>query len=125
MKCKFSKERTRNYSIVTLDGQELQMSSHFRYLGSIIQKNGEINSDVNHKIQVGRLKWRNATGVLCDCNIALWLERKFYRSAIRPALLYGTKCGAIKRYHAQKMIMAEMCILRWMCGNIRRNKVRN
>jgi len=26
------------------------------YLGSIIQKDGEINSDVNHRIQVGWLK---------------------------------------------------------------------
>ena len=27
------------------------MSSHFKYLGSIIQKDVEINSDVNHRIQ--------------------------------------------------------------------------
>jgi len=52
MKCKFSKQGIRDYSIVTLDGQEIPMSSHFKYLGSIIQKDGEINSDVNHMIQV-------------------------------------------------------------------------
>jgi len=40
-------------------------------------------------------------------------------------LLYDTECWAIKRYHAQKMSVAEMCILRWMCGNTRRDKVRN
>jgi len=36
-----------------LDGQEIPMSSHFKYLGTIIQKDREIDSDVNHKIQVG------------------------------------------------------------------------
>ena len=36
-----------------------------------------------------------------------------------------TECWAIKRYHAQKMIVAEMRILRWTCGNTRRAKVRN
>ena len=36
---------------MTLDGQEIPMSSHFKYLGSIIQKDGEIDSDVNHRIQ--------------------------------------------------------------------------
>ena len=66
------------------------MSSHFKYLGSIIQKDGEINSDVNHKIQAGWLKWRSSTGVLCDRNIPLWLKGKFYWTAIRPALLYDT-----------------------------------
>ena len=47
MECKFNKERTGDYSIVILDGQEILMSSHFRYLDFIIQKDGEINSDVN------------------------------------------------------------------------------
>jgi len=47
------------------------------------------------------------TGVLCDRNILLWLKGKFYRTAIRPALLCGTECWAIKRYHAQKMSVLE------------------
>ena len=97
---------------------------HFKYLGSIIQKDGKINSDVNHRIQAGWLKWR-ATRVLCDRNILLWLKGKFYRTAIRPALLYDTECWAIKRHHAQKMSVAEMRMLRWMSGNTRRDKVRN
>ena len=91
------------------------MSSQFRYLGFIIQKDVEINGDVNHRIQADWLKW-SATGVLYDCNIPLWLKGKFYRTAIRPALLYGTYCWVIKRYHAQKMSVAEMHMLRWMCG---------
>jgi len=92
MECKFSKQRIRDYNIVTLDGQEIPMSSHFKYLGYIIQKDGEINSDVNHRMQIGWLKWKSATGVLCDRNISLWLKGKFYRTAIRPTLLYGTEC---------------------------------
>ena len=47
MECKFSKQGIRDHSIVTLDGQEIPISSHFKYLGSIIQKDGEIDSDVN------------------------------------------------------------------------------
>ena len=65
---------------MTLDGQEIPMNNYFKYLGSIIQKDGEINNDVNHRIQAGLLKWRHATGVLCDRNIPLWLKEKFYRT---------------------------------------------
>ena len=57
--------------------------------------------------------------------ILLWLKGKFYRTAIRPALLYGTDCWDIKRHHAQKMSVAEMRMLCWMCDNTRRDNVRN
>ena len=36
LECKFSKQGIRDYSIVILDGQEIPMSSHFKFLGSII-----------------------------------------------------------------------------------------
>ena len=71
----------------------------YHLLGSIIQKDGEINSDVNHRIKAGWLKWRSATKVLCDRNIPLWLKEKFYRTAIRPALLYDTECWASRDAH--------------------------
>ena len=40
-------------------------------------------------------------------------------------MLYGTECRGIKRYHAQKMSVADMRMLRWICGNTRRDNVRN
>ena len=89
-----------------LDGQEMPMSSHFKYLGSIIQKDEEFDSDVNHRIQADRLKL-STIRVLCNCNIPLWLKEKFYRTVIRPVLLYDTECWVIKRHHAQKKSVAK------------------
>jgi len=40
-------------------------------------------------------------------------------------LLYGTECWVIKRHHAQKMSVTEMCMLCWICGNTQREEVRN
>jgi len=53
MECKFNKQRIRDYSILMLDEQGIPMSNHFKYLNSIIQKDGDSNSDVNHRIQAG------------------------------------------------------------------------
>ena len=36
-------------------------TEQFRYLGSIIKKDGEIVNDVTHRIRVGWLKWRGAS----------------------------------------------------------------
>ena len=97
MECKFRKRRNNEQSVITLDGQQIPVTAYFKYLGSIIQKDGEINGDINHRIKAGWLKWRRGIGVLCDCNMPLSLKEKFYRTALRPSLLYGTECWAIKK----------------------------
>ena len=122
MECKFSKQGIQDYSIVILDGQEIPMRCHFKYLGSIIQKD-EINSDVNNRIQAGQLKWRSAIRVLCDRNILLLLKGK--SDCYQASCIIWHRMLGYKRYHAQKMSIAEMRMLRWMCGNTRRDKVRN
>ena len=61
-------------------------------MGSIIQQEGEIGEDVNHRVQAEWVKWRSASGVLHDRRIPLKLKKKFYKTAIRPAILYGTEC---------------------------------
>ena len=53
------------------------------------------------------------------------LKEKFYRTAIRPAMTYGTKCWPIKKQHTHKMGVAEMRILRWICGKTGNEKIRN
>ncbi|KAL6568984.1 hypothetical protein OROGR_000709 [Orobanche gracilis] len=73
----------------------------------------------------GWLKWKSATGVLCDPTMPHRLKGKFYRTAIRPALLYDTECWAIKQCHVQKMNVAEMRMLRWMCGHTKKDRLRN
>jgi hypothetical protein len=44
---------------------------------------------------------------------------------IRPAMMYGIKCYATKGQHIQKMSVAEMWMLRWICGHTRRDQIRN
>ena len=40
-------------------------------------------------------------------------------------MLYGAKCWATKRQHVQKISVAEMRMLRWICGHTRRDRIRN
>lgn len=95
------------------------------YLGSIIQSNGEIDEEVAHRIGAGWLKWRLASCVLCNRNVPPILIGKFYKAVVRPAMLYGAECWPVKKSHAQKMKVAEMSMLRWMCGHTRKDKIRN
>ena len=82
---------------VSLDGQVVPQKDTFRYLESILQKDGDIDEDVRHRISADWLKWRQVSGVLCDRR----LKGKFYRITIRPAMLYSAECWPTKRRHVQ------------------------
>ncbi|KAG5615078.1 hypothetical protein H5410_014902 [Solanum commersonii] len=75
------------------------------YLGSVIQGSGDIDEDVTHRIRVAWMKWRLASGVLCDKKIPSRLKGKFYRVVVRPALLYGASVG-------DRSIRVQKCMLR-------------
>ncbi|KAM2879134.1 hypothetical protein FF1_014667 [Malus domestica] len=108
MECKFSANGGQNELGVRIGDQEIPKSDCFRYLGSILQKNGELDGDLKHRIQAGWMKWKSASSVLCDRRRPLKLKGKFYRTAIRPAMLYGTECWAVKHQHVHKMGL-DMC----------------
>jgi hypothetical protein len=86
MKCDFS-ATTQEDGDVRLDGQVVPKKDTFRYLGSMLQNDGDIVEYVSHKIKADWLKWCQAFGVLCDPRVPLKLKDKFYRTAIRSAML--------------------------------------
>jgi hypothetical protein len=90
----------------------------------MLQSEREINEDVSHRIRVRWVKWRQASGVLCDKKVPNKLKGKFYRTAIRPAMMYGTECWATKGQHVQKISVAEMRMC-WICGHTRKDRIRN
>ncbi|XP_076921566.1 uncharacterized protein LOC143583021 [Bidens hawaiensis] len=110
---------------ITIEDQVVPWVTKFKYLGSFVQSDREIDSNVAHRVQVGWSKWKEATGVLCDKRFPNRLKGKFYRVAVRPVMLYGTDCWAIKKSHARKLEVAEMRMLRWMCGHTRLDRIRN
>ena len=95
------------------------------YLRSIIQRDREIDEDVNHRIEAGWLKWRATTAVLCDRKFPSKLKEKFYRAAIRHVQLYETECWPVKKIFQYKMKVTEIHMLRWMCGHILMDRIRN
>jgi hypothetical protein len=46
-------------------------------------------------------------------------------TAIRPAIMYGVEYWAIKGQHIQKMSVAKIRMLCWICDHTRRDRIRN
>ncbi|KAH0464929.1 hypothetical protein IEQ34_005032 [Dendrobium chrysotoxum] len=124
MECNFSSNRP-SKEIMTLGDQIINKSTCFRYLGSIIQSDGKIDGDIISRIQVGCLKWRNGSGLLCDRKVPLKLKGKFYKMVVIPEIIYGAECWPLKEKHNTKLSVAEMRMLSWMSGFTLRDRIRN
>ncbi|KAL6566319.1 hypothetical protein OROGR_001934 [Orobanche gracilis] len=53
MECRFSDNSDREAGVITFDGKVVYGSTFFRYLRSIIQKDGKLDGDVAHRIKAG------------------------------------------------------------------------
>jgi len=53
------------------------------------------------------------------------LKGKVYRMEVRPDVMYGAECWPMKKTQVQKLMVAEMRMIRWICGYTRMNKVSN
>ena len=53
------------------------------------------------------------------------IKGKVYRTVVRPALMYGAETWALKKAQEKKLGVAEMRMLRWMCGVTKLDKIRN
>ncbi|KAG5604403.1 hypothetical protein H5410_025895 [Solanum commersonii] len=71
------------------------------------------------------LREKLASEVLCDKKIPSRFKGKFYRVVIRQSLVVWSGVLAIKNAHVQKMHVAKMRMLIWMCGHTRSDKIRN
>ncbi|KAI0511862.1 hypothetical protein KFK09_012496 [Dendrobium nobile] len=57
-----------------------------RFLRLTSDSDGEIDGDIIGRIQVGWLKWSNASGLLCDRKVPHKYKGKFYKMVVRPAI---------------------------------------
>ena len=110
---------------MTLNGEELKNVDHIKYLGSVIDKDGTIDKDVDLRVQAAWSSWRKLTEVRYDRKIHLRLKTKVYEAIIRPALTYGSECWAKKVTNKRTIATTEMRMLRGILGVSRGEHMRN
>ena len=53
------------------------------------------------------------------------MSKEGYRTVVRPALMYGAETLALKNAQENKLEVAKMRMLRWMCVVKKLDKIRN
>lgn len=52
-------------------------------------------------------------------------EGNFYKTTVRPTILYKTKYWSVKNQHKNNLSVAHTWMLIWMCANTKRDRIRN
>jgi len=63
--------------------------------------------------------------VLYDKRMPIGLKDKIYHMVVRLVVLYGSEYWPIKKTHVQRLMVVEMRMIRWMCGYMRMDRIRN
>ena len=104
---------------------ELPTVTSFKYLGSLFVSDGASQADVNNRIRIEWMKWKEVSGVVCDRKMPVELKDVVFKTIIRPAMTYGSKCLAVKKKDESKLNSAEMRMLRWARGKTRLDHIRD
>ena len=108
-----------------LQDYKLPKVEAFKYLGCTVAEDGQLEKEIDHRIQAAWSNWRKTSGVICDRKISARIKGKVYKTVVRPVMLYGAETWPLKKTQERKLDVAEMRMLRWMCGVTRRDRIRN
>ncbi|KAK6743227.1 hypothetical protein RB195_010468 [Necator americanus] len=110
---------------IRVDGTELNKVNCFKYFGSKVTSIGNIDQEVRARVNAAWMKWKMATGVLCDKKVPVRLKSKIYRTVVRPVALYGCEGWPTTKALERVLHAMEMRMLRWTIGVTLKEKVSN
>ncbi|XP_037789223.1 uncharacterized protein LOC119584607 [Penaeus monodon] len=64
---------------------------------AMTEPSGELDKEINHRIQCGWNNWRKVTGVICDRRVPMRQKGKVFREVVRPAMMVGSSCTQASR----------------------------
>ena len=59
---------------------------HRIYIGSTLQSDGDMSTDINNRTQCGWNNWRKMSGVLCDKRVPPNVKGKKHKLIVQPAI---------------------------------------
>ena len=90
-----------------------------------MQESGGCEKKVKKRVQEGWNGWRKVSGVICERRLPARVKGNVYSSAVRPAMVYGLGTVAVTKKQVKEMEVAEMEMLRFAIGMMRKDKIRN
>ena len=102
---------------VMMQAAQLPQVTEFKYLGSTMQSDGDMSTEINKRTQCGWNNWRNMSG---DKRVYIppHVKGKLHKMIVQPPMLYGMDTVPVPSSHVKKLEVTQMKMCRWACGHI-------
>ena len=97
----------------------------FCYLGSIVDRQGDVERAVRSRVATAWSKWREIAGLLCNRRIPLRNRSQVYTTCIRSVLLYGAESWPLTQRMENCIRSCDRRMLRLLSGVSLRERVRS
>ena len=103
--------------IICVDGQPLNWVGSFKYLGSAFHENGGLDAELNRRIQLAALAFRQLQRPFFRQRcIAMCVRMQVYSCMVTSVLLYGSEAWALNESQLERLEVFHRRCLRNMLG---------
>ncbi len=94
---------------------KIKKCDEFKYLGSVITKEGTSQRDIRNKVQQGRKITQTLNSLLWSPKIKLQTKMTLYTAVVETILTYGSECWQMTEKSKRQLEVVEMDYLRRAC----------
>ncbi|XP_044755011.1 uncharacterized protein LOC123313964 [Coccinella septempunctata] len=96
----------------SLQLREIRSCKEYKYLGSIISKEGTSDNDIAYRVQQGKKCVRILNSLLWSSQISLNTKMTIYRAIVEPIMTYGSECWQLSVKNKRSIDTVEVDFLR-------------
>ena len=113
--------------VITLRGHQLEVVSHFKYLGSVFTSDCTLDAEVRHRVAAGNSAFQQLTqpNIWSSRALTLSVKMQFFQCIVMSVLLYAGETWAVGHKNITLLAVFHMNCLRRICGISLRDHVPN
>jgi len=114
-------------SVITLRGDQLEVVSQFKYLGSVFHSDCTLNAEITHRVIAANSAFQQLrrVNIWSSRALTLFVKMQFFQCVVMSVLLYSGETWAVVKQHISPLAVFQMNCLRRICGISLRDHVPN
>ena len=114
-------------SVITLRGDQLEVVSQFKYLGSIFNSDCTLDAEITHRVTAANsaVQQVRRVNIWSSRALTLFVKKQFPQCIVMSVLLYYGETWAVVKQHISPLAVFQMNCLRRICGISLRDHVPN